>query len=56
MQLLMQKKHFADRISAASEGFMDRNTLRIFLISSLKARFAAHLTRVKFCVISHLFA
>jgi hypothetical protein len=56
MQLLMQKKLFADRISAAREGFMDRNTLRIFLKSSLKARFAAHLTRVKFCVISQLFA
>jgi hypothetical protein len=55
MQLLMQKKHFADRISAAREGFMDRNLLRIFLISSFKARFAAHLTRVKFCVISQLF-
>lgn len=56
MQLLMQKKLFADRISAAREGFMDRNLLRIFLISSLKVRFAAHLTRVKFCVISQLFA
>lgn len=56
MQLLMQKKLFADRISAVREGFMGRNLLRIFLISSLKVRFAAHLTWVKFCVISQLFA
>ena len=56
MQLLMPKKLFTDRISAAREGFMDRNTLRIFLIRFLKASFAAHLTRVKFCVISQLFA
>ena len=56
MQLLMQKKLFADRISAAREGFMDRNLLRIFLIRFMKVRIAAHLTRVKFCVISQLFA
>jgi len=56
MQLLMQKKLFADRISAAREGFMDRNTLSILLIRFMKVRIAAHLTWVKFCVISQLFA